>query len=120
MGYGGFARFRIIVAENVSEIVGEHYNNLFNAPIFDREDFFKKYDAKTNKLIGKDLTIEVANFLFQSDCEGKIDRRQSNQIYRLIKNCNDDTIFGYQGRQDCAKMADIKKIFSDKTKVEWC
>lgn len=65
-----------------------------------------------------EITDEVAGFLFQSDCDGRIDRIQAKQIYELIKECDDD-MFGYTGREDCASMADMKKVFSDKTKVEW-
>lgn len=121
MGCGGFMRFRKIVAANVSEIVGEHYENL-DEEVFlvDRDEFYKKYNIKTEKLIKqKELTIEVANFLYQSDCSGKIDRKQAKEIYALIKECNDNISIGYIGREDCAKMSDMKKIFSDKTKVEW-
>lgn len=86
----------------------------------ERKKYFKKYDASTDKFIEDGVvTIEVANFLYQSDCEGKINRRQAKQIYELIKECNDDLIFGYAGKVDCTKMSDFKNIFSDGTKVEW-
>ena len=64
--------------------------------------------------------MEVANFLYQSDCGGKVDRKQAKQICGLIKECDDNIVFGYIGRSDCAKMSDLKKIFSDGTKVKWC
>jgi hypothetical protein len=125
MGYGGFGRFRNVVAEKTSDKFYKHYMRLSNPNVMfimgeERKKFFEKYDADTIKYIEEnEVTVEVANFLFQPDCDGKIDRKQAKQIYDLIKNCDDDIIFGYAGREDCAKMSDMKKIFSDKTKVEW-
>lgn len=125
MGYGGFGRFRNIVAKNVSDEFCKHYLCLSSAEAMfsfgdERKEYFEKYDAKTRDFVSEgEVTIEVANFLYQSDCSGKIDRKQAIQIFELIKDCDDGIIFGYAGRQDCAKMSDMKKIFSDKTKVEW-
>jgi hypothetical protein len=82
--------------------------------------FFENYDTATREYVDKSVvTIEVANFLYQSDCDGRIDRKQAKQVYELIKECDDSISFGYSGRSDCAKMSDLKKIFSDGTKVEW-
>lgn len=125
MGYGGFGRFRSIVAEKVNDEFHKHYLSLTDSKLMllsgkEREAFFEQYDATTKEFIEKEVvTAEVANFLYQSDCEGKIDRKQAKQIYELIKECDDNLIFGYAGRADCAKMSDMKDIFSDKTKVEW-
>lgn len=125
MGYGGFSRLRNTVAEKVNDEFYKHYLELSSPDAMfsfgsQREEYFKKYDAKTKEFIKQNIvTLEVANFLYQSDCEGKIDRKQAKEIFELIKNCDDDIIFGYSGRSDCAKMADLKNIFSDKTKVEW-
>ena len=125
MGYGGFGRFRDIVAEKTHKDCHEHYLLLSSPDAMfsfgeERKKYFEKYDAKTKEFIddGK-ITPAVANFLYQSDCDGKIDKEQAKQIYELIKDCNDDISFGYIGRKDCAKMLDMKNIFSDKTKVTW-
>lgn len=121
MGYGGFLRFRNIVASKVGEIFSKHYTKLDNAPIFDdTKKYFEEYDTETNRLVEQGhVTMEVANFLYQVDCDGEIDRIQAKQIYKLIEDCDDDTAFGYIGRSDCAKMSDMKKIFGNKTKVKW-
>lgn len=125
MGYGGFDRFRNTVAKKVNDEFYKHYVELSSPRVMclfgkEREEYFKKYNAKTEELIEQNVvTVEVANFLYQSDCGGKIDRKQAKIIYELIKECDDNIIFGYAGRSDCAKMADMKKIFSDGTKVEW-
>jgi hypothetical protein len=126
MGYSGFNRFRNAVAEKVSKKFSEHYASLDKIEVMvlcgrNRDNFFKKYNAITEELIDqKEVTVEVANFLYQADCNGKIDRKQAKEIYSLIKECNNNISFGYSGRKDCAKMSDLKNIFSDGTKVEWC
>jgi len=126
MGYMGFNRFRNAVAEKVSDKFGEHYASLDKADVMilcgnNRDNFFKKYNAITNELVEqKEVTEEVANFLYQADCNGKIDRKQSKEIYSLIKECDGNISFGYSGRSDCTRMSDLKNIFSDGTNVEWC
>lgn len=125
MGYAGFGRFRNAVAEKASDKFHKHYMLLTDSSVMflsgeDRDVFFKKYDEDTVKYIEeKEVTEEVADFLFQADCDGQIDRQQAKEIYELIKECDDDILFGYVGKEDCAKMSDMKKIFSDRTKVEW-
>lgn len=125
MGYGGFGRFRDLIAKKVSDKFYNHYSKLSEPKVMfstgnERKTFFEKYDAITYKLIeAKEVTEGVANFLYQSDCRGEIDRKQAKEIYKLIKDYDDNVIFGYIGRSDCAKMEDMKKIFSDKTKVNW-
>jgi hypothetical protein len=125
MGYGGFNRFRDAVAEEVSDEFHKHYLSLSDTKVKflsekETEEYFEKYNATTNEYIEQGtVTVEVANFLYQSDCEGKIDRKQAKQIYKLIKECDGNLSFGYSGRVDSAKMSDLKMIFSDETKVEW-
>lgn len=125
MGCGGFMRFRNTVAEKVNIEFYNHYIKMDDPKVMflsgeARKDYFEKYDDDTDKLVERNIvTVEVANFLYQCDCGGEIDRRQAKQIYKLIKDCDDDIVFGYIGRNDCAKMADMKKIFSDGTKVKW-
>lgn len=126
MGNFGFCRFRNTVAEKVNDDFSKHYMKLSDPKVMflEGEDFrkyFAEYDTKTKEYVNQGIvTIEVANFLYQSDCKGKIDRKQAKQIYELIKDCDDNIIFGYIGKADCAKMKDLKDIFSDGTKVEWC
>jgi hypothetical protein len=126
MGYGGFGRFRNTVAEKVSVEFYKHYLLLSDSTVMflfeeERKEYFEKYDAITKEYMEQNaVTVEVANFLYQSDCGGKVDRKQAKQIYEMIKECDDSISFGYSGREDCAKMSDLKKIFSDGTKVEWC
>lgn len=117
MGYGGFSRFREKVATLSNLEFGKHYAELDKAMILqgaERDSFFKKYDEKTKELVKDNLiTEEVANFCYQSDCEGSIDQEQAKEIYEKIKDYEDDNCYGYSGRSDCAMFSDLKNIFKD-------
>lgn len=125
MGYAGFKRFRDMVASFVGEKFHTHYTAMDTPEVSmlcgqERKWYFEEYNKTVYALIEqKEVSLEVASFLYECDCEGHIDRKQAKQIYELIKDANDDIVFGYSGRGDCAKMTDMKNIFNDKTKVEW-
>ena len=126
MGYGGFMRFRNKVAECVGNVFYEHYKNLSNAPFYgeERTSFFKTYDYNTKMLINNGhVSLEIADFCYQPDCEGKINKEQAKMIYDFIKDCDDELIYGYSGRDDCCKMKHMKQLFkdcySDSKQVVW-
>jgi len=117
IGYNGFNKFRKKVAELSNPCFGKHYEELYNPMlIFDsqKDKYFKEYDEKTDKLIKNNIvTIEIADFCYQSDIEGKINRKQAKQIYEKIKDYDDDICYGYFGREDCTMFSDLKRIFKD-------
>lgn len=127
MGYGGFNRFRTKVAQLSHIEFGKHYAELENTMFLfgtEREEYFKKYDAKTKNLIKTNIvTVEIANFCYQSDCEGDIDQEQAKQIYEKIRDYDDNICYGYAGRPDCAMFSDLKNIFKDCAEngnaIEW-
>lgn len=118
MGYLGFNNFRTKVAELSNSEFWLHYKDLnLVHGILDgqeRKKFFEKYNEKTEKLIKRNIVSEeIANFCYQSDCEGSIDQDQSKQIYEKIKDYDDNFRYGYVGRSDCAMFSDLKNIFKD-------
>lgn len=127
MGYGGFGEFRKKLAVLSSPEFGKHYAKLDDVMFLmgeEREAYFKKYDAKTNDMVEqKIITVEIANFCYQPDCEGSIDQDQAKQIYAKIKDYDDTVRYGYAGRPDCAMFSDLKAIFKDCAEsggtVEW-
>jgi hypothetical protein len=46
------------------------------------------------------------------------------KIYEVIKDYDDNVLYGYAGRPDCAKFKDFKKIVKDcvdnKCSMTWC
>lgn len=117
MGCGGFNNFRSKVATLSNSEFGKHYAKLSNTIFLqevERESFFKEYNAKTEELIKRNITtVEIANFCYQSDCEGSINQDQAKQIYEKIKDYDDNICYGYSGRSDCAMFSDLKNIFKD-------
>lgn len=75
VGYFGFFKLRAKVAELVGSEVGEHYKKLdgiFDMPSPEKEHALESYDTETERLIeSKMLPIKIADFLYQSDCDGK-------------------------------------------------
>lgn len=129
LGYGGFGNFREKVAELASAEFGKHYSSLSEPGVMfltggERKKYFSVYNVKTQSLVDNGfVTDEIANFCYQSDCDGKIDKEQASQIYEKIKDYDDDICYGYAGRNDCAMFKDLKQIFKDCTDnggcVEW-
>ena len=128
LGYGGFNRFREKVAMLTSAEFGKHYAKLSDSIcIFsedDRKNFFKEYDAQTEEMVARNIvSVEIANFCFQPDCDGRIRRKQVKQIYEKIKDYDDTICYGYSGRSDCAMFKDLKNIIQDCAEnggvVEW-
>ena len=125
IGYHGFFLFRSFVAKQINDLFYSHYVSRFESKVMllrgkEEESYFESYNQKTETFIAQGvLTLDIADFLYQADSDGKIDRKQAKKIHELIKDCEDDLSFGYVGHDDCAKMADLKRIFADGAKITW-
>jgi len=117
VSYFGFNRLRTKVAELVSPEVGKHYqmlNGIFNMTSPAKEHALKSYDDETERLVeSKVLPIKIADFLYQSDCDGKIRYGACKEILKVIGDYDDKTIYGYAGRENPAKFRDFKEILQD-------
>lgn len=116
LGGGGFKRLRTKVAELAAPDIFEHYKKLdegLRSP--NRKTFFKDYDKKIAELDKKyeGKMSDILDFLYESDCDGIMDVPHCRSIYEVIKNYDDDVLYGYAGRKDCAKFADFKTIVKD-------
>lgn len=128
MGYMGFNKLRTTVAEITGKEIGDHYKCLekgmfiFNEQ--EKEDFFKKYNKKIDE-IEDDYKIPrgILHFLYQSDCGGRLKRKKIKELYEIVKNHDDDILYGYTDREDCAKFKDFKEILKqcvdEKLRLEW-
>lgn len=114
LGGGGFWNLRTKVAELCSPEFGEHYKTLddgFRLCGEPRREFFKKFDEETARLIKeKKVHYKVASFCLQPDCDGKVGYGACKIIYEHIKDYDDDILYGYCGRPDCAMFKDFKEI----------
>ena len=119
MGYGGFRMLRIKVAELTVPDIFEHYKKsmdgmrLYDAD--ERKAFYKSYNTKIAELDKKykGKMSNILDFLYESDCDGIMDVPHCRSIYKVIKDYDDDILYGYTGRKDCAKFADFKAIVKD-------
>ena len=117
VSYSGFFRLRKKVAELVSQEVGEHYQELdeiFKITSSEKESALKSYDDETERMVErKKLPIKIADFLYQSDCDGKIRYGACKEILKVIGDYDDSIIYGYAGRENPAKFKDFKEILQD-------
>lgn len=127
MGYFGFNNLRLKVAELTGKEIFEHYKNLENGMrLFEeeREEFFEKYNKKISEIQEKfNVPGEILDFLYAPDCNGSISPEACKKIWEVIKDYDDNILYGYIGRPDCAKFKDFKEIVRDcienQCKLKW-
>ena len=119
LGGWGFICLRTKVAELAAPDICEHYKKSMDGMrLYDedkRKAFYESYNAKIAELDKRyeGKMSDILDFLYESDCDAKMDTDHCRSIYEVIKNYDDDTLYGYSGRKDCAKFADFKKIVKD-------
>lgn len=117
MSYHGFYRLRSRVAHLINEELGMFYDELYeNMKKFgkEREELMNAYDERlANADEEFNVSEELLDFLYDSDCGGKVTPKQCRQIYKIIKDYDDDNAYGYTGRKDCAKFSDFKELVYD-------
>ena len=116
LGYGGFAVLRERVAKLAGEPFGSHYEGLRRAPILGeaRKTFFEAFDRRTVELIEKkQVSIKVASFCLQPDAGGRIGYGGCKELLKVIGDYDDNILYGYAGRKDCAMFKDFKAILTD-------
>lgn len=119
LGYGGFRNLRLKVAELTADDIFDHYKKSTDGmQLYDedkRKRFYEEYNKKTNAL---DLKYEgkmsnILDFLYASDCSGKMDAEHCRSIYNVIHDYDDNIKYGYVGKKDCAMFKDFKNIVKD-------
>lgn len=127
LGYGGFNNLRTKVAELTGNEIGQHYRNLNEGLWLTGEEktkFFKEYNKKISALADEhSIPHGVLDFLYASDCSDEIPSEKCKEIYEVIKDYDDNILYGYCGREDCAVFKDFKAIVKDcvdnECKMEW-
>lgn len=128
LGCGGFNQLRTTVAKLTEPDIYEHYmalNKGFNLYGEERKNFFENYDKKIEELNEKyeNKYLDVLQFLYASDSEGVMDPHHCQSIYDVIKDYDDNVLYGYIGRPDCARFRDFKEIVKEcidtETDMEW-
>lgn len=119
LGYEGFNRLRNKIGELIGGEFAKHYLLLSEPRVMclmgdKRKEFYKSYNSKTMPIIEKEkVSIKVADFLYQTDCEGKIRYGACKEILKVIGDYDDDVVYGYSGVDDSAKFSDFVSILKD-------
>ena len=117
VGYFGFFKLRTKVAELVGSEVGEHYkklDNILDIPSPEKNTLLNRTMTKRSDwLKARNFQSKIADFLYQSDCDGKIRYGACKEILKVIGDYDDSIIYGYAGRENPAKFKDFKEILQD-------
>lgn len=115
IGYGGFYNLRKRTAYLIDKKLGKAYEISVEGR-YDNKETEKVLNDILPDLInkyGKDKEwfYDLLDFLYDPDAGGKISYKTAGKIYDIIKDYDDDILYGYCGRADCAKFSDYKEIF---------
>ena len=110
MGYGGFHNLRSNIAHAFDEELGKEYEKAIMYP--------KVYTDRINHILAderfKDEDMDIVNFLFDSDCEGKCGYKTCGKIYNLIKDIDfGGEIFTYAARSDGKDYEKLKLLLKE-------
>ena len=87
MGCGGFSNLRANIANLFDEQFGEHYRKL--SKCYDQTDY-EEYDRIANEILShprfKEENADILDFLYASDCDGKIGYKTCGKLYNLMKD----------------------------------
>lgn len=96
VGYSGFMNLRKNIASVLDEEFGQVYEQFCRLYSDDRPEVIKKLENIINTKELDNAHKEVLDFLFMSDCDGKISHKVCKQIYDLIKDVDfGDKTFRY-------------------------
>lgn len=97
IGYFGFYRLRLKIAELTAEDIYRHYEHLTEFSKMSKEER-NHYNLETDKMMCKYQHSQehlVMEFLYASECDGAMDAEHCKAIYNVIKDCQDKTQYGY-------------------------
>ena len=123
MGSGGFARLRITISKllNCKEFA-ELYEDLstggqyrYAEKGFDSmSEYFDDHDEKALEICERNkLDEEIVNWLYSPDCGVSVSAKTCRHIWKIIKNYDDDVIYGYLGQKNPAMFKDFKVIIQE-------
>lgn len=116
LGAGGFLRLHQKTSQLAGEPWASHYATLLHRPFStsDTESFYAEFDAKTAQLLAeKKVSVKLVDFCLQSDIEGSIHYGACKLLLKIIGDYDDDILYGYAGRPDCASFRDFKAILQE-------
>ena len=128
LSYSGFYRLRVKVAELTAPDIYEHYKKLNDwryVLVSKGENFSTEYDKKIVELDEKydGKYTKVLEFLYASDSHGEADAEHCKSVYEIIKEYDDDIIYGYRSGIEAVLFKNVKQLIKDGadtgTGIEW-
>lgn len=122
LSYNGFCRFREKVAYLVNDGFGAHYAKLsllarefaFGSDSDRCKQAYDEFDRETDELVEKlKISRHIVHFLFQADTDGKLSVKVCKRVYAVIKDHDDDVVYGYKKREPCTTFGDLKALFKE-------
>ena len=76
------------------------------------KEYFDDYDRRAEAICeANQLDEEIINFLYKPDtCTKSVSVKTCRHLWALIKDYDDNVLYGYVARKDCAKFKDFKEI----------
>lgn len=107
MAYSAFSRLRDRIATLLDEEFGSNYSRL----CYSKEDY-ENHDKVANRLISeKNLDEDIVEFLYQSDCDGKISYKTCKKILDLVADA--EFVTCYMGFYDASRAHDFQELLQD-------
>jgi hypothetical protein len=127
LGMGGYNNLRNRIAKLLDEDLYNVYSELTQFYKYrelgfkSEQDFFDAHDAAALKICEeKKLDSYVVNFLYLPDySEESVSHQTCRHLWRVIKDYDDNILYGYIGRPDCAMFKDFKRIVEECAKNRW-
>lgn len=129
MGCGGFLRLRTTISKLVDPELHALYLEIFNNDSFRYKEkgfetekaYWDDYDERLNRLAqSKLLDPYVLDFLYRSDCSCEsLSVKHCRHLWKVIRDYDDDVVYGYAGRPDRAMFKDFKRIVEECAKNRW-
>lgn len=120
MGAFGYAALRATISKLVpcQEFVNIYaelmdYNQAWqNSRFATMKEYFDDYDRRAVAVCAaNNIDEEIINFLYKPDtCTKSVSVKTCRHLWELIKDYDDDVLYGYAARPNCAKFKDFKEI----------
>lgn len=126
IGYFGFYRLRRRIAELAAPDIFNAYSMVPDVKSETEKKEYSQYLNRLEKKYSDDSKRLVLDFLYASDCDGSIDAEHCKAVYDLIKDCKDETQYGYVDRAvweipaTISSFAELlKEAVEDGKGIEW-
>lgn len=125
MGGFGYIRLREAVSRlfNCEEFTKAYaelpqaYNECYKRGFSTMEEYYEDYDKRVNNICeANSLDVDVVNWLYSPDCGYSASPKICRHLWKLIKDYDDDEIYGYAAHKNAARFKDFKQIVEECAK----